>query len=1035
MVRDNVVFRITVDGKQAQATFNALEAQVRKLGGTIDRVNPKTQQLGAGLSGAGNNAAASAVNFQTATQGMLNLSTAAVQTYTSISNLDRANNRAKQSVIAVARAEDLLNNKQERLNQLQKSGTASSAQLANMQREIATATADLTVKQEKQKIEQAAVNDIYMLFATNVANVVISSTQTLVVLLGQERSARLAATLSTKLHRVATLDSTRATITEMTAKKTAIGTTIAYSKANLGLAGSFRVAAAASKAFVASNPILIGAMAAATAALVIYESNLFGVKDKINELLGTQDDFASSLEAERNAIDEVTEALGVQQDKLFEMPSTYSGIMRKLKEVRKHYDGITTSANNATNAIVTNQQLSPNFRTGGRTSQIITNGSLNATPTAIIQGNLIPPAHAAVAPQFASPARDVIIDGFAADDFRNIGKPGAFVPQVTAIPRGGGEFAIDSPIMGFTRTATGSHMPAGITAKQKIFSIVGDMRNEVAQKISKDMGISFEEALIQVDQEEDFRAVAEQILLAASTPQAFLEQEQLGKFKRFTPESYADFKTDEKFRKQIEDVKNTTKRNIQLGATRAGLSVKEFTKRGSMRQLFQTFSPTGITLEQEHITRDPSELFAGTLTNEQIKRLGGIRRIGADIVFKEKEARLAPSLLRRALEGKRVFEDDPHMELVQDVLNISGGLIMSKNDPRLRSTTGMSPIQKDVFLKTGFNIGRVAESIGAEQAERIANIERGLDYFANTRGGQSFGVAQFLMQQGAQTITTANMLRGGRGFDGLRGRGAFFGLSATQAFQVPRGSISVPAWVREEQRNQDAFSNGAGVVYMTAVRKFFGQPHHITLGRSAARAQFDLNLDNTYMSMASKLGIFDDPNFAERLNQLNTKINARDSDAANKANNLFSEVQGMSKEYLQLNQKILNNVGIQTNILQPRTISHWKYFAGGARHAVYDYYTPAEMTADILKEIGGLGLGLGIQMDTAFLNNMAMLAKYNSTNFLNTSILDTSMSRLNVSKRDALKIRLDYRRGDNELRDRLRWRNRLDGMSTGVVVV
>jgi hypothetical protein len=76
------------------------------------------------------------------------------------------------SVIAVARAEDLLANKIERQNTLRTSGLAGSQKYANITKEIATATADLTVKTEKmQELKQAAVNDIYMLFATNIANV------------------------------------------------------------------------------------------------------------------------------------------------------------------------------------------------------------------------------------------------------------------------------------------------------------------------------------------------------------------------------------------------------------------------------------------------------------------------------------------------------------------------------------------------------------------------------------------------------------------------------------------------------------------------------------------------------------------------------------------------------------------------------------------------------------------------------------------------------------------------------------------------
>jgi len=200
MARDNVTFTFNIDhrqfvvkGKQMGAVLVDLE---RKSTGAATGLT----RTGNAAAGAGKNMAASAVNFQTATQGMLNLSTAAVQTFTSISNLDRANNRAKMSVIAVARAEDLRNNKLQRLNDMQAQGITSGGKYNNMLREISTATADLTVKSEKMKIEQAAVNDIYMLFASNIANVTISSMQTIAILLGRERSARLDISILQELH-------------------------------------------------------------------------------------------------------------------------------------------------------------------------------------------------------------------------------------------------------------------------------------------------------------------------------------------------------------------------------------------------------------------------------------------------------------------------------------------------------------------------------------------------------------------------------------------------------------------------------------------------------------------------------------------------------------------------------------------------------------------------------------------------------------------------------------------------------------------
>ena len=84
MARDNVTFKfridltqMTVKGKQA---IQILEDIQRKSGQAAQGMT----QLGTASAKTGQQTAASAVNFQTATQGMLNLSTAAVQTYTSI---------------------------------------------------------------------------------------------------------------------------------------------------------------------------------------------------------------------------------------------------------------------------------------------------------------------------------------------------------------------------------------------------------------------------------------------------------------------------------------------------------------------------------------------------------------------------------------------------------------------------------------------------------------------------------------------------------------------------------------------------------------------------------------------------------------------------------------------------------------------------------------------------------------------------------------------------------------------------------------
>ena len=174
--------KITIDidkatGKilQFNQTLGNTEKKVQQTGTAMRTMATATNQ-------AGQSAAASAVNFQTFSMGLLNLSTSAVQTYTSISNLARAQNRAEMSIIAVARAEDLLANKQERANAMVQSGTAGGQKYVNILREIETAEADLLVKKDKMKIEQDAVNDVYMLFGANIANVAISSMQTIAVI-------------------------------------------------------------------------------------------------------------------------------------------------------------------------------------------------------------------------------------------------------------------------------------------------------------------------------------------------------------------------------------------------------------------------------------------------------------------------------------------------------------------------------------------------------------------------------------------------------------------------------------------------------------------------------------------------------------------------------------------------------------------------------------------------------------------------------------------------------------------------------------
>ena len=323
---NNVTFRFNIDmnlmtvkGRKAAKILQDLERASGRAGTGFDR-------MGASANKAGQQTAASAVNFQTATQGMLNLSTAAVQTFTSLSNLDRARNRAKMSVIAVARAEDLLANKMERQNTLRLAGQASSQKYLNITKEISTAAADLTVKTEKMGIEQGAVNDIYMLFAANIANVTISSMQTIGVLLGQEKMARVGVVAATKLQSLALRGNTIVGIEN----KAAIGGQILMTKAltweTLKLTKNTMGLTAATKVLIRTAWPLLAITAAVTAAYLIYDNNILNVKDGLNKLMGVEKDQLDVMKDEREGVDSLTASY-----------DSLSGSIKKLTPVHKQY--------------------------------------------------------------------------------------------------------------------------------------------------------------------------------------------------------------------------------------------------------------------------------------------------------------------------------------------------------------------------------------------------------------------------------------------------------------------------------------------------------------------------------------------------------------------------------------------------------------------------------------------------------------------------------------------------------------------------
>ena len=339
--------KITIDidkatGKiiQFNQTLGNTEKKVQQTGQAMRNMSAATNQ-------AGQSAAASAVNFQTFGMGLLNLSTSTVQTLTSISNLDRAVNRHKMSVIAVARAQDLLANKEERLRTLVEAGNGATQKAINLKKELATATADLTVKKEKEKIEAGAVNDVYMLFGANIANVVISSMQTIAVMDKKQVVLNTAKTATQKLYNLSIFNASKASLAHTAVMYKSATANLVATTTTAKLTLAVKRLTLATKAFMMSNPILIAALVAGTAALAAYETNFMGLKDAIHGTTEETKTFKEEVEGTRNSIEGLDGAMNdLSSTSSFKLPTSIGEARAALVRYRAELNEASTAALN-----------------------------------------------------------------------------------------------------------------------------------------------------------------------------------------------------------------------------------------------------------------------------------------------------------------------------------------------------------------------------------------------------------------------------------------------------------------------------------------------------------------------------------------------------------------------------------------------------------------------------------------------------------------------------------------------------------------
>ena len=172
--------------RQAVQAFNQLEQKGKQAVATLDTGINQTTNSMARLESQTTRTTAS---FQRNGMAMLAIGTSYAGAYTAISNLDKAMQRVSKAELGLQRARDLqqtttisIQRLESQLNKLREEGktntdtyTLALAKLELQQQKLGTATNDLAVKEEELRIQQGALTDTQILFATMMINTVVSS--------------------------------------------------------------------------------------------------------------------------------------------------------------------------------------------------------------------------------------------------------------------------------------------------------------------------------------------------------------------------------------------------------------------------------------------------------------------------------------------------------------------------------------------------------------------------------------------------------------------------------------------------------------------------------------------------------------------------------------------------------------------------------------------------------------------------------------------------------------------------------------------
>lgn len=1003
--RDNVVFSFRIDSAKAQATLKQLEAQVKKVGGTAITSSVQLDRLKGSIDNTGNRAAASAVNFQTATQGMLNLSTAAVQTFTSISNLERANNRAKMSIIAVARAEDLLNNKVQRLTEMREAGTTAGGKYANMQREIATATADLTVKQEKMKIEQGAVNDIYMLFASNIANVTISSMQTIAILDKNDIILKKGRILSQKILNTTMVSGIRTTYALNIA-------TQLQGRAAIVSAGAVTTLTMSVKAFMVAAWPLLAVTVALTAAFAIHETNILGTKTALDKLLGVEKDFESRVKEGRDGIEEYDETLGKLNTTVgSSLPNSFESAT---KVMIAYTNSIRENISVVEQDVVVIEKLHNLIASGERgTKPIISNKPIIIKPqvnqgfasarsqTHFSSGGITTQPNEALANALSwSPF--IMPQAFAdrGDNVDRVIIPKEVKPQVVqkqgpGSPRGNTNTS--------TIAAAAQPTPESLQGDQTpMFKEGADMNNQftlhghsggisdipAVQDLAKDLGVSVESlegslstGEFSIKQLQIANQILSGDLMTIKHVKDFVEST---KFKQFTPELESDRLALEKARDQDKNFASIFRERYMASGVSIDKTLNELGKlEGDRKKRLDSRNLTfidgiGFDLTNESGLKAHQKYMKAKL-GQLIPTVDAFDFAG----IKDKQKELTSNQYLRFLGGKGLqdmssFTDNQNQTFrygqpggnPNTLLNNStSNVILNKNQNRLLSKIQNGEIsgnRAEVLLELGIDIGNAANNYSLEDAMRIGALQTQAEGFQGLGGRAAYAI---------------------RSVDG----------NATQAYQVGRnkdGSSKVTwagksAWKAKLARG-DSFVNGVGGMMLNAINIIKGGAMITSSGHRGKRRSTIAGVD--VIVEAVRMGIKGMPEWMDMINQVPV-VDKQSEDNMRQAHAALNAVAGIAGQYVSMVNSAKSTIGFTSTTL-------------GKAHAA-----------------GFSG--------TALYSNISLLAATRRTNFSNTEIIEESKNKLSLTNSQTFAIRFNSTRGDTELQDRFRYVDQLEAMSSG----